>query len=303
MKLTLHNHNRLYNFEFEVADSGIIGVYGISGSGKSSLLDALAGYDENAKGSVEHNGKPLSGVIQCAYMNQHPILFEHWTVRENLEFVKSYHSISYDDYCKKLQCYDLLDKYPKQLSGGQRQRIAFIRALIQIHDGTMVLLDEPFSALDKSMRKTALLLLTNFNKSLIFLVTHEINELYQVASEFLFIKEGIIDYQGLIADAMRGRLDELPVASKIVINDTEHIIYADDVSVSFDSNQNSSIQHQIACTIMSIKNNGNIALLKLSLQNSSQTLYAQITQDSLNRLALSVNKRIIANFKALAYHD
>jgi ABC-type molybdate transport system ATPase subunit len=140
MKVSIHNTDRCYKYNFQTVVTGIIGVYGISGSGKSSLLDAIAGYDEQIKGKIEFLGKSLTGVIPCAYMSQHPILFEHWTIRQNLEFVKQYHSIAYDKFIQCLNCTALLDKYPRQLSGGEKQRIVFIRTLIQIKNGTLVLL-------------------------------------------------------------------------------------------------------------------------------------------------------------------
>jgi len=302
MNVDITSKHLNYDYNFTVADTGIIGVYGISGSGKSSLLMALAGYEKNHKAVIEHKGKSLSGTIKCSYMSQHPILFSHWTILENLEFALKYTTNNrsiLNALIRKLSCSHLLNKLPDQLSGGEKQRIAFIRALILIEKNTIVLLDEPFSALDNKLRKEALNLLDKYKaKNLIFLVTHEISELYQIANELLYIKQGKIHYQDSIENIMSDNLHDLPVASKIVINTVKQIIYADDVSISLTKHADSSIIHQLAVTIKNIRLFEDIALLELLLIEDQQRLFAKITQESLKHLKLQLNQEVIANFKS-----
>ena len=301
MKAKLHNHSRQYDYDFHVSNRGIIGIYGVSGSGKSSLLDAIAGYDNNVKGTIKFNNNELIGIHQCAYMNQNPILFQHWTVKENLEFVKEYHNNSYQELIKKLKCENLLNKYPQQLSGGEKQRITLIRTLIQIKNGQLVLLDEPFTAMDPYMRNVALNLIKEQTDCLIFLISHDIKELYNIADELLYIKEGIIDYHGSIENTMSAGINGLPIASKVTIDDEKHVIYADDVSLSLEKQSNSSIQHQLNCKISAIEIIGIITSIELIENTNNQKLYAKITTDSHNRLNLSIDMNIFANFKALSY--
>lgn len=300
MKVNIHNHNRVFDCDFQVADSGIIGVYGVSGSGKSSLLNAIAGYDADTNGRIEFNKQSLSGVIQCAYMHQHPILFTHWTVQENLEFVKHYHNTNYEDYLAQLGCTKLLKQYPHQLSGGEKQRIILIRTLMQAKKNSLVLLDEPFTALDNSMRKTALNLLPQHKKSLIFLVTHDLTELYQIADEILLIKNGVIKYQASIEDAMHSLLEDFPLASKIQLDNETHVIYADDVSIALQKHTDSSIVYQLNARIQEVVHNNKTTNIKLQLIDVQQTLYASITQQSFQHLNLKLNQQVVAFFKATA---
>ncbi len=301
MKVSIQSSQPKYDYQFNVDDKGIVGVYGISGSGKSSLLNAIAGYQDNVKGVITFNNKALQGIVKCSYMNQHPVLFPHWTVAENLYFALKYSKNSIqlmDELLSTLDCNGLLKQLPSQLSGGEKQRIAFIRALLLIEEGSLVLLDEPFSALDNTLRKTALDLLTPYkHKSLIFFVTHDISELYQLSGNLLYLKDGKIAYQEKTKNAMHSQYGNLPLASKITFDGDKHIIYADDVSISLQKNPQSSIVHQLDSTIQQIKDKDDICILKLKLSNGNM-LYAKITKDSLNRLNLKENQQIVANFKA-----
>ena len=312
MKVAITCQNPDFNYDFECADNGIIAVYGISGSGKSSLLNALAGFNSTISGVIEFNGKPImdsstcpAKVIKCSYMQQHPVLFPHWTIAQNLQFAQKYcakkHNLA--DLLQQLDCQQLVDKFPHELSGGEKQRIAFIRALIQIEENSMVLLDEPFSALDFKLRRKALKILNSLNNCLIFLVTHEISEIFELADSLLYIKQGQVIYNADIEQAMQSGIEHMPIASAIIFNDRQHIIYADDVSISLQQQQNSSIRHQIAAQIIAIKPQEAFVLLELELDltNQKQKLMAKITQQSLQKLALKPQQKVFANFKASAY--
>ncbi|VAW33011.1 hypothetical protein MNBD_GAMMA01-1255 [hydrothermal vent metagenome] len=320
MRVNITSVNPRYDYKFSVANSGVVGIYGISGSGKSSLLRAIAGYQNSVRGRIEFQQKFLlntkdkqfAKVFKCSYMSQHPILFPHWSVADNLKFVQTHsnNSQSSEQTCKdllqKLGCQHLLDKLPAQLSGGEKQRIAFILALIQIDNHTIVLLDEPFSALDTKLRKIALNLLDSYKQgSLIFLVTHEISELYQIADELIYIENGSISYHNSIQMAMASTHKDLPLASNISLAGIAHVIYADDVSICLNKNSDSSIMHQLDSVIKTIKIVGNTVIINLlvnSLDNR-QYLYAKITKDSLQRLKLKPNQKVVANFKATSYQD
>jgi len=312
MKVTIQSIAPLFDYQFEVPDTGIIGIYGISGSGKTSLLRSLAGFQTDLRGTIEFldstnldtENKIYSGVQKCSYMNQDSILFPHWTVAENLNFAEVHsrqESENTSTLLTQLNCHDLLNKYPSQLSGGEKQRVAFIRSLISARTNQLILLDEPFSALDQDMRAKALEILNQFRTThLVFLVTHDINELYHYADELLYINNGKIQYQDNISGAMSDGKFQLPIASKVLINNTIQIIYADDVSISLESLKNTSIIHQYNVTIIKIDRDKDQSILKLKTADN-QILFAKITSQSLNKLKLTLNQNVMANFKATSF--
>jgi len=313
MKVAVSSNKPKFSYKFNCNDTGIVGVYGISGCGKSSLLNALAGFNTNITGLIEFNDEKVLDtdnnikphVLKCSYMQQHPMLFEHWTIAENLAFAQKYCAQAHDlDFLlTELKCKHLVNNYPNELSGGEKQRVAFIRALIQIEDGCLVLLDEPFSALDYKLRKKALKLLSKQNNCLVFLVTHEIKELYELADSLLMIKESEISYNEMIVTAMSDGFAHLPVAAKMWFNDESHVIYADDVSISLKKHNDSSLIHQLEVTIDEIKAIEDFIILRLNYSKtvSVQKLYAKIKAESFNRLCLKQNQQVYANFKASSY--
>ncbi len=307
MKIAITSKRLNYRYQIECADKGIVGVYGISGSGKSSLLDAIAGYHEDRLGIVEYNNKELKGIIKCCYMSQHPILFAHWTVEENLQFAlthASQNSKDKDQLVQRLGCEKLLKMYPNQLSGGEKQRIAFVRALLQIEENSLVLLDEPFSALDKKMRKIALDLLEQYKQScLILLVTHEIAELYQVADALLYLKNSTVSYQNSIEMAMASGHDSLPVASTVTIDGQPRIVFAEDVSIALQKHPESSISYQLESDITALQTQTNVTLVKLSYSNEEQFIYARLMTDSIKKLNLFAGKKVFACFKCSNFMD
>jgi len=312
MKVNIQSTSPQFNYQFEVDDTGIIGIYGISGSGKTSLLRSLAGFQADLRGKIEFldstildtENKIYSTVQKCSYMNQDSILFPHWTVAENLDFAEIHsrqESENTSYLVTQLNCHDLLNKYPSQLSGGEKQRVAFIRSLISARTNQLILLDEPFSALDQDMRAKALEILNQFRTThLVFLVTHDINELYHYADELLYINNGKIQYQGNISGAMSDGKFQLPIASKVLINNTIQIIYADDVSISLEPLKNTSIIHQYNVTIIKIDTDKDQSILKLKTAED-QILFAKITSQSLHKLKLTLNQKVMANFKATSF--
>ncbi|MCH2534896.1 MAG: ATP-binding cassette domain-containing protein [Bdellovibrionales bacterium] len=160
----------LYKEHVEILDEGITLIWGPSGCGKSSFLKALMGYYECPEMSWEFKGKDLNllpaGKRPIGILFQSYDLFPHMTAIENIEFAlkaKGKKLADEKDYWNKikelLQLESFLNTKATNLSGGESQRTALARALITKPE--ILLLDEPFSALDKSRRQKARQLLKN----------------------------------------------------------------------------------------------------------------------------------------------
>ena len=202
----------LHNINLEVPEGELVALLGPSGCGKTTLLRIIAGLEHTDQGSVIINGenKTSQNVSQrgIGFVFQHYALFRHMTVFENVAFglrVKPRHTRPSNEIIKKkvhalldlVQLDWLHDRYPDQLSGGQRQRIALARALAV--EPSVLLLDEPFGALDASVRKDLRLWLRNLHHDLnvtsIF-VTHDQEEAMEVASQVVVLNHGHIEQQG-----------------------------------------------------------------------------------------------------------
>lgn len=171
------NHNFILdNLSFNIKHNELISIVGGSGCGKSTLIKILAGIEKNFNGTVQ--------LKSISYMPQSNTLLPWRTILENIllpiEIKKGNKKIEKEKAISLLKCFDLLeysDSYPKELSGGMKQRISLIRTLMS--GGDLLLLDEPFSALDaitrEDLQNWLLNLISTLKKSMIF-ITHDIDE-------------------------------------------------------------------------------------------------------------------------------
>lgn len=209
MSLYVDIEKNLPSFDLKVKfnqDNGILGFLGASGSGKSMSLRCIAGLETPSKGKIIVNDRVFfdseKGInIPCqarkvGFLFQNYALFPNMTIRENIEIgllniKKPSKRFLSDAYIQKLGLEGLEKRYPWQLSGGQQQRVALARALITSPD--ILLLDEPFSALDHHLRneieKELSSILETYEGSVIF-VTHNIEEAYRVCDNILVYDKG-----------------------------------------------------------------------------------------------------------------
>jgi NitT/TauT family transport system ATP-binding protein len=175
----------------DIAPNDFITILGPSGCGKSTLLRIVAGLDVPSAGEVLLNGKPVTrpgpdrGMVFQSYT-----LFPWLTVAENIAFGLKEKGLSErlrkeitDSYIAKVGLRDFANHWPKQLSGGMQQRTAIARALA--NDPEILLLDEPFGALDnqtRSLMQELLLGIWEREKKTVMFVTHDIEEAVFMAS-------------------------------------------------------------------------------------------------------------------------
>src|SRR5690606_9799245 len=191
-------------------DSGeLVALLGPSGCGKTTLLRIIAGLETPDSGQVLFSGENATGVHvrerQVGFVFQHYALFRHMSVFENVAFglrVRPRSQRPSDEEIKErvyrllklVQLDWLADRYPSQLSGGQRQRIALARALAV--EPKVLLLDEPFGALDakvrKELRRWLRRLHDDLNVASVF-VTHDQEEALEVADRVVLMNKGNIE--------------------------------------------------------------------------------------------------------------
>jgi sulfate transport system ATP-binding protein len=202
----------LDNVDFVVPTGSLTALLGPSGSGKSTLLRAIAGLDTPDSGTITINGRDVTGVPPqrrgIGFVFQHYAAFKHLTVRDNVAFglkirklPKSEIKDKVDNLLEVVGLAGFQTRYPNQLSGGQRQRMALARALAV--DPQVLLLDEPFGALDAKVREDLRAWLRRLHDEVhvtTVLVTHDQSEALDVADRIAVLNKGRIEQVGTPAE-------------------------------------------------------------------------------------------------------
>ena len=202
----------LRDVSLDIASGELIALLGPSGCGKTTLLRIIAGLETPDVGTIHFSGEDTTDVHVrergVGFVFQHYALFRHMTVFENVAFglrvkprserpSEAQIKQKVTDLLKLVQLDWIADRFPSQLSGGQRQRIALARALAV--EPKVLLLDEPFGALDakvrKELRRWLRRLHDDLNVTSIF-VTHDQEEALEVADRVVVINKGHIEQQG-----------------------------------------------------------------------------------------------------------
>ncbi len=198
--------------DLHIQSGELLALLGPSGSGKTTLLRILGGLDRACGGTITFFGEAALGLTprdrQVGFVFQHYSLFRHMTVRDNVAFgldvrprrdrlPRAVISERVARLLELVQLAPLADRYPAQLSGGQRQRVALARALAI--EPKVLLLDEPFGALDakvrKELRRWLRRLHDEMNITSIF-VTHDQEEALEVADRVVVMNNGRIEQVG-----------------------------------------------------------------------------------------------------------
>jgi sulfate/thiosulfate transport system ATP-binding protein len=202
----------LDHVDFVVPTGSLTALLGPSGSGKSTLLRAIAGLDHPDSGTVTINGRDVTNVPPqrrgIGFVFQHYAAFKHLTVRDNVAYGLKIRKRPKAEIAEKVDY--LLEvvglsgfqgRYPNQLSGGQRQRMALARALAV--DPQVLLLDEPFGALDAKVREDLRAWLRRLHDEVhvtTVLVTHDQTEALDVADRIAVLNKGRVEQVGSPTD-------------------------------------------------------------------------------------------------------
>ena len=344
---------RLGEFELGTkfsAPAAITALFGPSGSGKTSLLRLIGGLETPLHGWIKVSGRTLFDASanislpprqrQVGYVLQEASLFPHFTVRRNLAYSRwagrRSGAIKMDDVCKILGIGHLLERMPGRLSGGERQRVAIGRALLS--DPSILLLDEPLSALDTQRKMEILPFLEQvrdrFNIPMIY-VSHSVDEITRLADYLVVMDDGQISASGAIEEVLagldiRGSGDHLEAGSLVhgicsaydeqtglaqIAVESQQIslpvsmmtkgtavrlrIRPNDVALALVKPRDTSIQNMLECEISSIERLGP-SHVDVGLMLGSQKIRSRITWKAATDLSLAKGQKCIALLKALA---
>jgi sulfate/thiosulfate transport system ATP-binding protein len=202
----------LDDVSLEVQPGSLTALLGPSGSGKSTLLRIIAGLEDPDSGAVVINEEEVTPVPPqrrgIGFVFQHYAAFKHMTVRDNVGFAlkirkrpKAEISARVDELLEIVGLSGYQERYPSQLSGGQRQRMALARALAV--EPKVLLLDEPFGALDATVRKDLRAWLRRLHEEVsvtTIFVTHDQEEAMDVADQIVVVNKGGIEQVGSPAE-------------------------------------------------------------------------------------------------------
>lgn len=200
------------NISFEINEGEFFVIIGPSGSGKTTTLKMINRLIPLSEGFIYFKGKPVSDYKldemrwDIGYVLQQIALFPHMTIKENISQVPLMKKYSQERIDKDgatllnmvgLLSDDFLNRYPDELSGGQKQRVGVVRALMA--DPPVILMDEPFSALDpisrEKLQDDLIRLQSEIKKTIIF-VTHDISEALKLGDRICLMNQGKIEQIG-----------------------------------------------------------------------------------------------------------
>jgi sulfate/thiosulfate transport system ATP-binding protein len=192
----------------EVPAGSLTALLGPSGGGKSTLLRIISGLESPDSGQVCIEGRDMTGVTPqergVGFVFQHYAAFKHMTVRDNVAFgltirkrPKAEIARRVDELLGLVQLSQFANRYPSELSGGQRQRMALARALAV--EPSVLLLDEPFGALDANVREELRAWLRRLHDEMpvtTLFVTHDQEEAMELADQIVVVSHGVVEQAG-----------------------------------------------------------------------------------------------------------
>jgi len=347
MSIEIRNINKqfgsftaLKDINLKISTGELVALLGPSGSGKTTLLRIIAGLEVANQGCILFNGEDATSrnVQQrhVGFVFQHYALFRHMTVSENIAFglkVRPRHTrpSAKEIQAKVQQLLDLIkleglaNRYPTQLSGGQRQRVALARALAV--EPQVLLLDEPFGALDAKVRKELRRWLRRLHDELhvtsVF-VTHDQEEALDVADRIVILNDGQIEQMGTPEEVyehpkssfvydflgnvnlFHGRIHQGRVSiGSIELDVPEYADAVDKQAVSYVRPYNIEIEREargqefIPARILFIRSVGPIVHLELKREDTGDLVEAELSKERYQALQLKAGENVFVKPKDL----
>lgn len=298
----------LNNINLEINSGELVALLGPSGCGKTSLLRIIAGLEKPDSGNIIFHGEDVSGHDvrdrHVGFVFQHYALFRHMTVFDNVAFglrMKPRHQRPTEQVIKDKVLYLLQmvqldwlgDRYPDQLSGGQRQRIALARALAV--EPKVLLLDEPFGALDAKVRKELRRWLARLHEEIhltsVF-VTHDQEEAMEVSDRIVVMNKGIIEQVGSPQDLYDHPANDfvyhfLGDSNRFVIGNEEILFRPHEVLLAMQSTEG-----YFEAEVLDIRPLGAITRVTIKPLEQKDFLEVELTKDNTNLQNLQKGHKI-----------
>ncbi len=335
------------------SDAGVTALFGASGAGKSTLIDLIAGLARPDRGRIAVGGRVLVDTEQKIFVAprrrrvglvfQDALLFPHFSVAKNLRFgayfaPRAARRLDFAEVVGALGIGALMERRPGQLSGGERQRVGMARALLAAPD--ILLMDEPFAALDVARRQKAMALVELAREKFgvpIVLVSHQIDEVMRLAGRVVVIERGEVKETGAPEDIFAsarpqhesdrfglgralscetGEYDatygltrlkhaagDIYLPGRAAGGKTRVFVKAVDVTLARKPPSDVSIRTILAGKILRVaESKGPLAMATLELRGGEK-LYASLTRLAADELKLAPGTEIFALVKATAVDE
>lgn len=337
---------------FSCAGGEMVALFGSSGSGKTTILRTIAGLYTPVTARValaDHVWTDTSHRIalaahrrRCALVFQDYALFPHWSVRDNIlaamgELPRAARAARLRELLAMTELADLAGRRPAELSGGQRQRVALARAVAR--EPAVLLLDEPFSAIDRRLRSALYEPLVRLRRTVsgpVILVTHDFDEVVRLCDRLIVLDRGRIVAAGSVHElASRSDIPQLAVhfdpGAVLDVRVVQHDVQRRLTRLAFDGGElwapqmtlaagtdvririparevtlalypvaDLSTHNCIACEVAAIDAAVDPALALVRLHVGAAFLLAQITRDAVSRLRLRPGLPVFALVKSVA---
>lgn len=326
MSITIENLNKSFanykaldNINLTVESGELLALLGPSGCGKTSLLRIIGGMDKADSGNLLFHGEDAqqrsAGERNVGFVFQHYALFRHMTVFENVAFGlrvkprKERHNEAeirrrVHELLNLVQLDWLHDHYPAQLSGGQRQRIALARALAV--EPRILLLDEPFGALDAQVRKELRRWLRRLHDKLhitsIF-VTHDQEEALEVSDRVVVMNKGKIEQIGTPDEVYAAPATPFVyqfIGNVNIFHSRDHAPWAEEHgdAVAYVRPHDIDISHSaqdstaLAAQVKLVRAIGSIVRVEVAANGSSEIIEIELSRERFNSAPLSMNDNV-----------
>lgn len=322
---------KLGPLNFMIRKEEFLVILGPSGSGKTLFLETLAGVRMPLRGRVLIDGREILSLPpekrRIGIVYQELFLFPHLKVKDNILYGKHAKKEILEEFIDILGIRQILNRYPHELSGGEKQRVTILRALV--NQPLLLLLDEPFSSLDRAIKEDAVSLVLKLKRRLnvpTIMVTHDFEEAVMLADRIAVMKDGkildidtptnifkkpahtyIAEFTGVKNFLLLEKRDDgyylgetkITLTHKVEDDTIIATLRPEDIIISL-TPVSTSARNVVPARVSEIKKRG--VINEVVTESGGQNITAYITDASLEELELKEKKEVFLVFKTTALH-